>query len=40
MSLPIGNTGFTSQEARFIGAYKFSALPGLNWSVTAMLEVR
>lgn len=40
VSLPIGNTGFTAQEARFIGGYKMAALPGLNWSVGARLEVR
>jgi hypothetical protein len=40
ISLPVGNTGLTSQEARFVGLYKASLLPGLNWSVSAELEVR
>lgn len=38
--LPIGNTGATSQEARFVGGFQFNQV-GLDcWSVTARIEVR
>ena len=40
VSLRIGNTGATTQEARFIGAYQAELLGGAKWSVTANLEVR
>jgi hypothetical protein len=40
ISLPLGNTGLTSEEARFIGEYKMEALEGLNWRVSAQVEVR
>lgn len=40
ISLPIGNGGFSTVEARFAAIYKSSALPGLNWQVNATLQVR
>lgn len=40
VSLPIGDTGVTSCEARFIGAYKAQLKPGLCWAVSGKLEVR
>lgn len=40
IDLPIGATGMESHECRFIGAWQAQALPGLNWQVTAKLEVR
>jgi DNA segregation ATPase FtsK/SpoIIIE-like protein len=40
ISLPIGNTGLTAEEARFVGEYKMDALEGLNWRVSAQVEVR
>lgn len=39
-SLAIGTTGIVSVEARFVGAFKSSGMPGLKWSVTAELEIR
>jgi hypothetical protein len=38
--LALGETGLTSAECRFNGPYSASAMPGLNWTVTAKLEVR
>lgn len=38
--LPIGDTGATAQEARFVGIYRATLLPGLHWTVAATLEVR
>jgi hypothetical protein len=40
VSLRIGNTGATTQEARFIGAYQFNQAGFDTWSVSAELEVR
>ncbi len=40
ISLAIGETGIGSMEARFLGAWQASLLPGMNWSVSASLEVR
>lgn len=40
VSLAIGDTGLTAEEARFIDDYKMDALEGLNWRVTAQVEVR
>lgn len=39
-SLAIGTTGIVSVEARFVGPFQVAHLDGLNWSVTAELEVR
>lgn len=40
ISLAIGTTGIDSVEARFTGMYQASLMEGLNWSVSATLEVR
>jgi hypothetical protein len=40
ISLSIGNTGLTAEEARFVDEYKMDALHGLHWRVTAQVEVR
>lgn len=40
ISLALGASGLVSSEARFAGIWQASALPGLNWRVTARLEVR
>jgi hypothetical protein len=40
MDLALGESGINSTECRFKGAYKASALPGLNWDVSASVEVR
>lgn len=40
ITLPMGNGGTESVSARFVGAWKATVLPGLNWQVTAQLEVR
>lgn len=40
VSLRIGNTGATSQSARFIGAFSASLLKSDQWSVSAQWEVR
>jgi len=40
ISLPIGTTGLVSCTARFVGAFKVDHIAGLNWSVTAELELR
>lgn len=39
-SLPVGDGGITSCEAKFNGAFKPSLLRGMCWHVTAKLEVR
>lgn len=40
VSLPIGTTGLVSVTARFTRAPEIAHIAGLNWSVTAELEVR
>lgn len=40
ITLAVGQTGTDSVEARFTGPYQASLLGGLNWSVSATLEVR
>lgn len=40
LDLAIGDTGINSEEAKFDGIWKSSLLGGLNWRVTATLEVR
>lgn len=40
VTLAIGTGGLKSVEARFVGSYKAEPLPGLNWQVSATLEVR
>lgn len=40
MDLYIGESGITTQEACFNGIWKSSLLGGVNWVVTATLEVR
>lgn len=40
ITLRIGNTGATSQEARFIGAYRAQPVGAQRWMVSAQLEVR
>lgn len=40
ISLAIGTAGLTSHTVRFAGIWKTTLLPGMNWSVTATLEVR
>jgi hypothetical protein len=40
LSLAIGDTGMTSEECRFSGAWAATPMPGLIWNVTAKLEVR
>lgn len=40
IDLALGTTGLVSSEVRFTGVWQASAEPGLNWSVTARLEVR
>ncbi len=40
MSLRIGDTGATTQEARFVGSFRASLAGAGRWSVTADLEVR
>jgi hypothetical protein len=35
-----GDGGLASKECRFVGEYQAAALPGLNWDVTARVEVR
>lgn len=39
ISLPVGATGIDSKTARFVGAFQATLLPGLNWRVSATLEV-
>ncbi len=39
-NLAIGTTGLVATTARFVNAYKISALEALNWSVSADLEIR
>lgn len=40
VSLRVGNTGATSQEARFIGAFQGNLLKSDKWAVSAQWEVR
>jgi hypothetical protein len=40
MNLAIGDTGITSQEARFVGIWQAQLVSSLIWRVTAQLEVR
>lgn len=40
LSLALGDGGLTAVEARFVGTWQASVLPGLNWDVSARLEVR
>lgn len=40
IDLAIGDTGIESHEARFSGDWTADLLPGLNWSVSAKLEIR
>lgn len=40
MDLAIGATGLESHDCRFAGIWRATALPGLNWQVSARLEVR
>lgn len=40
ISLAVGGTGLESVEARFVGEYSIAAMEGLNWVVSATLEVR
>jgi hypothetical protein len=40
ITLRIGNTGATAQEARFIGIYQATQVGLYRWQVSAQLEVR
>lgn len=40
VDLALGDGGILNEEARFNGAWKASLLPGMNWQVSARLEVR
>ena len=40
MDLAIGATGIESHNVRFDGMWQATALPGLNWYVSAKIEVR
>ena len=40
IDLASGNTGIDSESARFASMWQAELLPGLNWRVTATLEVR
>lgn len=40
VSLPVGETGLDTKDARFVGPWQATSLPGLLWSVSAELEVR
>jgi hypothetical protein len=40
LSLAIGTGGVISKTVRFAGIWKSTLLPGMNWRVTATLEVR
>lgn len=40
INLAVGATGIDSKNARFIGAFQAKLLPGLNWQVSATLEVQ
>lgn len=40
ISLPIGETGITSQEARFVGEPQEALAGALLWAISATLEVR
>jgi hypothetical protein len=39
LSLAIGSSGLTAQSCRFTAIWKADLLPGLNWRVTASLEI-
>ena len=40
IDLAVGATGIDTVEARFSGPWTADALPGLNWHVSAKLEIR
>lgn len=40
MRVPVGNTGLTSMNARFVGPVKIDHAGALNWSVSGTVEVR
>lgn len=40
ITLPIGDSGATAQEARFVGVYQALRVGGLRWTVSASIEVR
>lgn len=40
MALAVGGGGIQQKEVRFNGKWKSTLLPGMNWHVTAKLEVR
>ena len=40
LTLAIGDTGTESVETRFAGIWQAGLLPGMNWQVSATLEVR
>lgn len=40
ISLALGSTGLVTSEARFSGIWQATALAGLNWQVSARLEIR
>jgi hypothetical protein len=40
VALAVGTTGIDGVEARFAGIWKSTLTPGMNWSVSAQLEIR
>lgn len=40
ISLPLGNNGFETRSARFVGGYKATPVGRMAWDVSAQLEVR
>lgn len=40
INLPVGTTGIDAVTARFVDTYRKKLLPGLNWHVSATLEVQ
>lgn len=40
ITLALGTSGLSSVTARFVGIYKATLIPALNWQVSATLEVR
>ncbi|MEN6621305.1 MAG: hypothetical protein ABFD50_07140 [Smithella sp.] len=40
VNLLIGNTGFSTVEARFVGPFKCAYAPVMHWTVSAELEIR
>ena len=40
ISLPMGNGGLTTVEAKFVGPYQSSYLEGYNWVVSGEVEIR